>query len=48
MKVLIVANNKPGHFSPFVTDQVDALAKYGVEFDFLVWAERAFSAICLT
>ena len=34
MKVLIVANNKPGHFSPFVTDQVDALAKYGVEFDF--------------
>jgi glycosyltransferase involved in cell wall biosynthesis len=34
LKVLIVANNKPGHFSPFVTDQVDALAKYGVEFDF--------------
>ena len=34
MKVLIVANNKPGHFSPFVMEQVEALAKHGVEFDF--------------
>ena len=34
MKILIVANNKPGHFSPFVTEQVEALAKHGVEFDF--------------
>lgn len=34
MKVLIVANNKPGHFSPFVSDQVEALKKLGVEFDF--------------
>ena len=31
MKILIVANNKPGHFSPFVTEQVEALAKHGVE-----------------
>ena len=34
MKILIVANNKPGHFSPFVTEQVEALAKLGVIFDF--------------
>ena len=34
MKILIVANNKPGHFSPFVTEQVEALTKLGVEFDF--------------
>ena len=34
MKILIVANNKPGHFSPFVTEQVEALAKHGVTFDF--------------
>ena len=34
MKVLIVANNKPGQFSPFVMEQVEALAKHGVEFDF--------------
>ena len=34
MKVLIVANNKPGHFSPFVMEQVEALKKLGVEFDF--------------
>ena len=34
MKVLIVANNKPGHFSPFVSEQVKALTKLGVEFDF--------------
>ena len=34
MKVLIVANNKPGNFSPFVMEQVEALTKLGVEFDF--------------
>lgn len=34
MRVLIVANNKPGHFSPFVMEQVEALKKLGVEFDF--------------
>lgn len=34
MKVLIVANNKPGQFSPFVIEQVSALEKLGVEFDF--------------
>ena len=34
MKILIVANNKPGHFSPFVTEQVEAIAKHGVTFDF--------------
>ena len=34
MKVLIVANNKPGHFSPFVMEQVEALTKLGVVFDF--------------
>ncbi len=34
IKVLIVANNKPGQFSPFVLDQVCELQKLGVEFDF--------------
>ena len=34
MKVLIVGNNKSGQFSPFVTEQVNALKKLGVEFDF--------------
>lgn len=34
MKVLIVANNKPGKFSPFVLEQVESLKKLGVEFDF--------------
>ncbi len=34
MKVLIVANNKPGQFSPFVSEQVKALTKLGVEFGF--------------
>lgn len=34
MKALIVANNKPGRFSPFITKQVDALKELGVEFDF--------------
>ena len=34
MKVLIVANNKPGQFSPFVTEQVECLSRLGVVFDF--------------
>ena len=34
MKVLIVANNKPGQFSPFVLEQVESLKKLGVDFDF--------------
>lgn len=34
MKVLIVANYNPGHFSPFVSEQVEALKKLGVDFDF--------------
>lgn len=34
MKVLIVANYNPGHFSPFVLEQVESLKKLGVEFDF--------------
>lgn len=34
MKVLIVANYNPGHFSPFVLEQVDSLRKLGIEFDF--------------
>ena len=34
MKVLIVGSNKSGQFSPFVTEQVNALKKLGVEFDF--------------
>lgn len=34
MKVLIVANNKPGQFSPFVSEQVEYLKRLGVEFDF--------------
>ena len=34
MKILIVANNKPGRFSPFVLEQVDALKRLGVDFNF--------------
>lgn len=34
MKVLIVANYNPGKFSPFVTEQVNALKSLGIEFDF--------------
>lgn len=34
MKVLIVANYNPGHFSPFVLEQVESLKKLGIEFDF--------------
>ncbi len=34
MKVLIVANYNPGHFSPFVVEQVDSIRKLGVEFEY--------------
>lgn len=34
MKILIVGNNKSGRFSPFVVEQVESVAKLGVEFDF--------------
>ena len=34
MKILIVGNNKPGQFSPFVIEQVNALKRLGVDFDF--------------
>lgn len=34
MKILIVANNNTGKFSPFVVEQVDAIRALGVEFDF--------------
>lgn len=43
MKVLIVANNKPGQFSPFVMEQVHALEKLGVEFDFFGVDGKGFS-----
>lgn len=34
MKILIVANQNTGHFSPFVIEQVDSLTKLGVEFEY--------------
>lgn len=34
MKALIVANYNPGHFSPFVLEQVESLKHLGVDFDF--------------
>ena len=43
MKVLIVANNKPGQFSPFVTEQVESLTKLGVEFDFFGVGGKGFN-----
>ena len=43
MKVLIVANNKPGYFSPFVSEQVEALKKLGVEFDFFGVGGKGFN-----
>ena len=43
MKVLIVANNKPGQFSPFVTEQVEALKRLGVEFDFFGVGGKGFN-----
>ena len=43
MRVLIVANNKPGQFSPFVTEQVEALRKLGVEFDFFGVGGKGFN-----
>ena len=33
MKVLVIANYNPGHFSPFVLEQIDALQHEGVEVD---------------
>lgn len=33
MKVLVVANYNPGHFSPFVVEQMEALRQAGVEVD---------------
>lgn len=33
MKVLVVANYNPGHFSPFVVEQMEALRQTGVEVD---------------
>lgn len=33
MKILIVANYNPGHFSPFVVEQMESLRKIGVEID---------------
>ena len=43
MKVLIVANNKPGQFSPFVTEQVESLKRLGVEFDFFGVGGKGFN-----
>ena len=31
MKVLIIARCKEGHYAPFITEQVDAIQKEGVE-----------------
>lgn len=31
MKILIVGNNKPGHFAPFVEEQARALQMHGCE-----------------
>ena len=42
MKVLIVANNKSGHFSPFVTEQVETLKKLRVEFEFFGVDRKGF------
>ena len=33
MKILIVANYNPGHFSPFVLEQMESLRKTGMEID---------------
>lgn len=43
MRVLIVANNKPGQFSPFVSEQVGALKQLGVEFDFFGVGGKGFN-----
>ena len=34
MKILIVGNNKPGHFAPFVEEQACALQQHGCEVEF--------------
>lgn len=43
MRVLIVANNKPGQFSPFVSEQVEALKQLGVEFAFFGVGGKGFN-----
>jgi len=47
MKVLIVANNKPGQFSPFVLEQVESLKKLGVDFDFFGVDGKGFNGYLL-
>lgn len=42
MKVLIVANYNPGHFSPFVVEQVKALQEIGCEIDFFGIVGKGF------
>lgn len=34
MRVLIVANHNTGRFVPFIVEQVEALSRHGIEFDF--------------
>lgn len=55
MKILIVGNNKPGHFAPFVEEQVRALQQQGCEVVFygvkgkgLLGYLRALPALCRT
>lgn len=33
IKILIVGNYNPGHFSPFIVEQIESLSKIGVEID---------------
>lgn len=53
MKILIVGNNKPGHFAPFVEEQAQALQQQGCEVVFygvkgkgLLGYLRALPALC--
>ena len=55
MKILIVGNNKPGHFAPFVEEQARALQQQGCEVEFygvkgkgLLGYLRALPALCRT
>ena len=55
MKILIVGNNKPGHFAPFVEEQARALQQqgceevfYGVKGKGLLGYLRALPALCRT
>ena len=55
MKILIVGNNKPGHFAPFVEEQARALQQQGCEVVFygvkgkgLLGYLRALPALCRT